>query len=57
MNTKQQTIGLRITEEHKEIIRLAAKARGEGISSFMINVALQEAKKVKTLPKKLKRKL
>ena len=45
MSKKTDSIGLRITKEHKEIIRLAAGFNGQGISNYLISAALKEAKK------------
>ena len=42
---KLDSIGLRITPEHKEIIRLAAECTGQDLTHYMISCALDKAKK------------
>ena len=53
MSKKSDSIGLRISREHKEIIRLAAEFNGQGISNYLVSVALKEAKKDILLHKEL----
>lgn len=42
---KQDSIGLRINSEHKEIIRMAAEFTGQDLTSYLVSTALEKAKK------------
>lgn len=42
---KQDSIGLRISSENKEILRLAAEYTGQDLTSYLISTALEKAKK------------
>lgn len=42
---KLDSIGLRISSEHKEIIRMAAEYTGQDLTSYLISTALDKAKK------------
>jgi uncharacterized protein (DUF1778 family) len=42
---KMDSIGLRITPENKEIIRMAAECTGQDMSSYLVSTALEKAKK------------
>ena len=42
---KLDSIGLRISSENKEIIRLAAGYTGQDLTSYLVSAALEKAKK------------
>lgn len=42
---KLDSIGLRISSENKEIIRMAADYTGQDLTSYLISTALEKAKK------------
>ncbi|MBI2521835.1 MAG: DUF1778 domain-containing protein [Bdellovibrio sp.] len=42
---KQDSIGLRISSENKEIIRMAAEYTGQDLTSYLVSTALDKAKK------------
>lgn len=42
---KQDSIGLRINSEHKEIIRMAVEFTGQDLTSYLVSTALEKAKK------------
>lgn len=42
---KLDSIGLRISSEHKEIIRLAAEYTGQDLTSYLVSTALDKAKR------------
>lgn len=42
---KLDSIGLRISPENKEIIKYAAECNGQDLTSYMVSIALDQAKK------------
>ncbi|MBF0298334.1 MAG: DUF1778 domain-containing protein [Oligoflexia bacterium] len=43
--SKMNSIGLRISSENKEIIRMAANYTGQDLTSYLISTAMAKAKK------------
>jgi uncharacterized protein (DUF1778 family) len=42
---KMDSIGLRISSDNKEIIRMAAEVTGQDMTSYLVSTALEKAKK------------
>jgi uncharacterized protein (DUF1778 family) len=42
---KMDSIGLRISSENKEIIRMAAECMGQDMTSYLVSTALEKARK------------
>ena len=42
---KMDLIGLRVSSENKDIIRMAAKFTGQDLTSYLLSTALNKAKK------------